>query len=91
VEPRERALLDYAAKLTVRPWTCTRADIEALRAHGWSDEDILDANQVVCYFNLLTRTIDGLGVEVEEGRPTDESYLAEAAALRDEILAGRAP
>jgi hypothetical protein len=81
-EPREHALLDYAANVTVRPWTCTQADVESLREHGWTDEDILDANQVIAYFNLLTRTIDRLaGGRVGHGDGADVPTLDDRAVV----------
>lgn len=61
----ERALLDYAAKLTREPWTMSRADVEALRAPGWSDMAILDMNIVASYYAFVNRIADGLGVELE--------------------------
>lgn len=70
----------------------TKADVDALREHGWSDTDILDLNQIVSYFNLLTRTADGLGIHLEpELGPPERDYLEESAQLRAEILAGSAP
>lgn len=92
LEPREQALLDYAAKLTVRPWAMAEADVEALRGQGWTDTDVLDLNQIVSYFNLLTRTAEGLGVELEpELGPPERGYLEDASRLRAEILGGTAP
>lgn len=69
-----RALLEFADHLTRRPAGITRADIDALRAVGWSDEAISDAVQTCAYFNYINRIADGLGVDPEEwlddlGRP----------------------
>lgn len=61
----ERAMLDYAVKLTREPWTMTRDDVEQLRAHGLSDAAILDLNMVVSYYAYVNRIADGLGVELE--------------------------
>ncbi|MCG8423016.1 MAG: peroxidase [Proteobacteria bacterium] len=66
LEPRERALLDYAAKLTRKPGAMREADLIPLRDAGLSDRDILDANQVVAYFAYVNRVADGLGVALEE-------------------------
>ena len=41
------------------------ADVEALRAHGYSDEAIHDAVQVTGYFNYVNRIADGVGIEDE--------------------------
>lgn len=45
------------------------ADLEPLRAAGLDDRAIVDANQVVAYFNYVNRVADGLGVELEPGWP----------------------
>ncbi len=63
---RERALCGYAEKLTLRPREMARGDLEALRAQGLGDADILVLAQVVAYFNYVNRLADGLGVELEE-------------------------
>lgn len=66
LSPSQRAMLDYAAKLTRTPWAVTKADIETLRAHQFSDRAILDINQIVSYFAYVNRIADGLGVELED-------------------------
>jgi uncharacterized peroxidase-related enzyme len=66
LSPRERAMLDYAAKLTRTPDAMTRADIEALRRAGLGDAEILDVCQVTGYFAFVNRLADGLGVELED-------------------------
>ncbi len=63
---RQRALLDYAAKLTREPWSVCEADVVALREAGLSDRDILDVNQVAAYYAYANRVADGLGVGVDE-------------------------
>ena len=60
------AMLDYSAKLTRTPWAMTKADVEALRSHQFSDRAILDINQIVGYFAYVNRLADGLGVELED-------------------------
>lgn len=61
VEPRERAMLDYAVKLTTESSACSRADVDALREVGWTDEDILDIAEVSAMFNYTNRLASGLG------------------------------
>jgi len=61
LEPRDRAMLDFAVKLTEASSSCTEADIEALRAEGWTDEDIMDIAQVAAMFNFTNRLASGLG------------------------------
>jgi uncharacterized peroxidase-related enzyme len=63
--PRERALCDFAVKLTHVAAEIEQADIDALRAHGLDDAAISDAIQVVGYFNYVTRVADGVGIDDE--------------------------
>lgn len=79
---RLAALVAYALKLTLRPWAMERADVDALRAAGLSDRDVVDANQVVAYFNYVNRVADGLGVELEDAWP-EETRRARRYGARD--------
>ena len=65
LSPRERALCDFAVKLTTLAAEVDENDIEALRAEGLSDTDISDAIQVIGYFNYVTRVADGVGIDDE--------------------------
>lgn len=65
LSPRERALCDFAVKLTHLAAEVDEADIDRLRAQGLSDRDVSDAIQVVGYFNYVTRVADGIGIEDE--------------------------
>jgi alkylhydroperoxidase family enzyme len=65
------ALCSYAAKLTITPHTMEGADIEELRADGLDDHAIVDANQVVSYYNYVNRVADGLGIELKESWPQE--------------------
>ncbi|MFT6945111.1 MAG: putative peroxidase-related enzyme [Yoonia sp.] len=65
LEPREKQALDYAEKLTRAPASLTEADVQALRAAGWSDGEILEINQVSAYFSYANRTVLGLGCSTE--------------------------
>ena len=64
--PAERALLEYADKLTRAPARITAHDIAPLRAAGFDDRAIHDACAIVSYFAFVNRIADGLGVELEE-------------------------
>ena len=61
----DRALLDYAVKLTREPWAMKQTDIQMLRETGWSDAAILDLNLVASYYAFVNRLADGLGVRLE--------------------------
>jgi len=65
ISPADRAMLDYAVKLTLTPASIKPADIEVLRQAGFSDAAILDICQVTGYFAFVNRLADGLGVELE--------------------------
>ena len=62
----DRAMLEYAAKLTHEPWNMKETDVAALHEAGFSDEAILDINQVAGYYAFVNRLADGLGVELEK-------------------------
>jgi len=55
VSKRQRAMLDFAVKLTVSPWSAEDADRERLRRAGFSDRDIWDISAVVGFFNMSNR------------------------------------
>ena len=63
--PADRAMLDYVAKLTETPGQMIEDDVLAVRAAGFSDEAILDINQITGFFAWCNRTVDGLGVQLE--------------------------
>lgn len=58
----ERAMMDYAVKLTVAPSSASEADINELRAHGFDDRDILDIIYVICLYNFNDRMADATGI-----------------------------
>ena len=62
---RELALLEYAEKLTLRPGEIVEADVTRLKANGLADGEILEANQIICYFNYVNRSLNGLGVTTD--------------------------
>ncbi|AFO91818.1 alkylhydroperoxidase [Phaeobacter inhibens] len=61
LESAERAGMVYARKLTEAPAAVIEADINALRAAGLDDGQILEINQVTAYFSYANRTVLGLG------------------------------
>ncbi|ATG40033.1 peroxidase-related enzyme [Phaeobacter piscinae] len=61
LEAAERAGMVYARKLTEAPAAVIEADINALRAAGLDDGQILEINQVTAYFSYANRTVLGLG------------------------------
>jgi uncharacterized peroxidase-related enzyme len=55
LSPRERAMLDFAVKLTAEPWAIEENDREALRQVGFSARDIWDIAAVAAFFNMSNR------------------------------------
>src|ERR1700728_2121737 len=55
LSPRERAMLDFAVKLTAEPWSIEDAASEALRRAGFTDRDIWDIAAVAAFFNMSNR------------------------------------
>ena len=66
LDPKRRAMLEYSEKLTLTPGAMERSDVEALRAEGFSDADILAVAEVTAYYAYVNRIADGLGVQVED-------------------------
>ena len=64
-EGRELALMRYAEKLTLRPGSMEQADVGALSEAGLDDGEILEANQIIGYFNYANRCLNGLGVATD--------------------------
>jgi uncharacterized peroxidase-related enzyme len=58
----DQALARYVEKLTLRPGEITESDIGALRAEGFEDVDILDANNQCAHLNYTNRVANGLGL-----------------------------
>ena len=65
LEPMDRAMLEYAHRLTVRPGDTGAADVASLRAAGFDDRGIHDLCLVAAYFAFVNRVADGLGVQLE--------------------------
>ncbi|MBD9388543.1 peroxidase-related enzyme [Agrobacterium sp. AGB01] len=69
--PRQRALADYAVKVTRASWELDPTDLDKLRAEGLSEIEIIDAAAVIAYFNFSNRLNNALGIA-----PNAEAYLA---------------
>ena len=59
------SLLQYAHKLTLSPGEMTKEDVTQLRDSGVTDGEILEANQIIGYFNYVNRCLNGLGVTTD--------------------------
>jgi len=58
----DRAMLDYAAKVTTDATRVTPEDLDVLRRAGFNDTAILQINLIASWFNYINRVADGLGV-----------------------------
>jgi len=59
----DRAILEYAEKLTKEPARMERQDVERLRAStGLDDRGVLQITLIASFFNYVTRVADALGV-----------------------------
>ena len=66
-------MLRYADRLTRTPAEVEQSDVEALRASGWSDRDVLELAQIVGYYAFANRIADGLGIALERGPESNPS------------------
>ncbi len=71
---RVHAILNYAEKLTLTPSLVNEYDIQNLRIHNLTDEDILNLNSVISYFNFVNRIATGLGVEFSKDETKGYNY-----------------
>jgi len=70
ITPRQRAMLDFAMKVALDSQRVGDADFDALRGHGFSDEDIWDIGAIAAFFALSNRMAN-----LTNMRPNDEFYL----------------
>ena len=70
ITPRQRAMLDFALKVAVDSGRIGDADLEAVRAHGFSDEDIWDIGAIAAFFALSNRMAN-----LTSMRANEEFYL----------------
>ena len=78
ITPRQRAMLDFAMKVSQRSHEIGDADFDPLRAHGLSDEDIWDIAAISAFFALSNRMANFLDM-----RPNDEFYLMAREAAKE--------
>jgi uncharacterized peroxidase-related enzyme len=70
ITPRQKAMLDFAMHVALDAQAVGDADFEALRGHGFSDEDIWDIGAIAAFFALSNRMAN-----LTSMRPNDEFYL----------------
>ncbi|HKC76978.1 MAG TPA: hypothetical protein VKB70_01190 [Gaiellaceae bacterium] len=83
LDDADRAIMTFAEKVVVDATAITDADVDELRAHGLSDDEILDvvlAATIRCFFS---KTLDALGVQ------PDASFAELDPAFREPLTVGR--
>ena len=70
ITPRQKAMLDFAVKVSRHAEEVGDADFDALRRHGFSDEEIWDIGAISAFFALSNRMANLIDM-----RPNDEFYL----------------
>ena len=69
ITPRQMAMLDFAMKVSARAYEVGDADMETLRGHGFSGDDIWDIAAIASFFGMSNRLAN-----VTSMRPNDEFY-----------------
>lgn len=62
LDPRQRAMLDFAVQMTKASATIEEADRQALRDHGLTDRDIFDLASVAGFFNMTNRVASAIAM-----------------------------
>jgi uncharacterized peroxidase-related enzyme len=70
ITPRQKAMLDFAMKVSSAAQTIAEQDFTAIASHGFSDDDIWDIAAIAAFFALSNRIAN-----VTAMRPNDEFYL----------------
>jgi uncharacterized peroxidase-related enzyme len=70
ITPRQRAMLDFAMKVSRAAEEVSESDFAALAAHGFANDDVWDIAAIAAFFALSNRLAN-----VTAMRPNDEFYL----------------
>jgi uncharacterized peroxidase-related enzyme len=70
ITPRQKAMLDFAMKVSAEAQRISEQDFTAIAAHGFSNDDIWDIAAISAFFALSNRMAN-----VTAMRPNDEFYL----------------
>ena len=70
ITPRQRAMLDFAMKVSTEAHKISEADFVQIAGHGFSDDDIWDIAAIAAFFALSNRMANVTGM-----RPNDEFYM----------------
>ena len=70
ITPRQKAMCDFAIKITEASYQVGDADFAALKQHGFTGEDIWDIGAIAAFFGLSNRMATMTAM-----RPNDEFYM----------------
>ena len=70
LEPRQKAMLDFAVKVAERSHAIDDKDYEELKSHGFSDDDAWDIAAIAAMFAMSNRLANAFSI-----RPNDEFYV----------------
>src|ERR1700687_3940184 len=70
ITPRQKAMLDFAMKVSTEAHRISEADFTEIASHGFSDDDIWDIAAISAFFALSNRLAN-----VTPMRPNDEFYM----------------
>jgi uncharacterized peroxidase-related enzyme len=70
ISPRQKAMIDFAMKVTTDSRAINEEDFTVLHSHGFSDEDIWDIAGITAFFNLSNRMMNFAAI-----RPDDQFYM----------------
>lgn len=76
MDPKTRALLAYATKLTEAPMMLHDGDYDRLREAGWDEKGIYEATALTSLFNMTGRMEAASGLPPDQ--VPDEAIFAEA-------------
>lgn len=80
LDPREKALLRFVEQVNEEAMMITSSDVDALHAHGWTDEAIYLAITVCALFNFYNRWVDASGVHAMSEEAHREGGVRTAAS-----------
>jgi uncharacterized peroxidase-related enzyme len=78
ITPRQKAMLDFALKVAVAPHLIGEQEFDALKSHGFSQDELWDITAIAAFFAMSNRLAN-----VSDMRPNDEFYsLGRADGIR---------
>jgi uncharacterized peroxidase-related enzyme len=70
LDDRQKAVVEFAVRLAVEPWTVAPEHLEGLRQHGLTDDDVWDVGSISALFAMSNRLVHLAGT-----MPNEEFYL----------------